>query len=101
MGLKIAAEKCTGCGKCVDICPGDLLSLGPNGKSFLREQGECWDCMACVKSCPAQALETRLPFSLADYGASLKPQITPNEIRWICSYPDGRVEEFVVPRTKT
>lgn len=98
MGLHFNREKCTGCGACVDICPGDLLYLNEEGKSEIRNQAECWDCMACVKSCPAAALETRLPFSLADFGARLIPRVTEQEIHWQCIYPDGRIEEFIIPR---
>ncbi len=98
MGLRLDSLKCTGCGKCVDICPGDLLYLDCNNKSRIRNQANCWDCMACVKSCPVGALETKLPFSLADYGGHLKPEMTNDEINWICSYPDGTQEEFILPR---
>ena len=98
MGLKINRLKCTGCQKCVNVCPGDLLVLNETGKCMIRNQADCWDCMACVKSCPEGALETKLPFSLANFGASLRPQVEEKEIRWICTYPDGRIEEFTIPR---
>ncbi|MGE5582973.1 MAG: 4Fe-4S binding protein [Bacillota bacterium] len=98
MGLKFDSGKCNGCGKCVDICPGDLLFINQSGKSAIRNQAECWDCMACVKTCPAGALETRLPFCLADYGASLKPEVGTEEIRWVCKHPDGEIEVFTIPR---
>lgn len=98
MGLRIYHQKCTGCGRCVDVCPGDLLYLNDEEKSMIRNQADCWDCMACVKSCPAGALETKLPFSLANFGASLRPEITEKEIHWICNDPDGKTEEFIIPR---
>ena len=98
MGLRFNNAKCIGCGGCVDICPGDLLRLDENGKSSIRNQADCWDCMACVKSCPEGALETRLPFSLADFGATLKPKIYPDRIEWRLTYADGRLEEFNIPR---
>lgn len=99
MGLKFESSKCNGCGRCVDICPGDLLRIDEKGKSSIRNQADCWDCMACVKSCPQGALETRLPFSLADFGATLKPKIDSDKIRWELTYPDGRSEEFIIPRS--
>lgn len=99
MGLRIDKVKCDGCGRCVDICPGDLLKIDENGKSSIRNQADCWDCMACVKICPKGALETRLPFSLADCGATLKPKMFPDRIEWMLTYADGRCEEFIIPRS--
>lgn len=98
MGVKFNSEKCTGCKRCVEACPGDLLALDQAGKSYIRNQADCWDCMACVKSCPVQALETRLPFSLADFGASLIPSINQKEAKWVCTHPDGKSEEFLIPK---
>lgn len=99
MGLRFDRSKCNGCGRCVDICPGDLLKIDENGMSSIRNQADCWDCMACVKSCLNGALETRLPFSLADFGATLKPKIFPDLIQWELTYADGRLEEFAIPRS--
>ncbi|MGE5605899.1 MAG: 4Fe-4S binding protein [Bacteroidota bacterium] len=99
MGLRIDKAKCDGCGRCVDICPGDLLMIDADEKSSIRNQADCWDCMACVKSCPKGALETRLPFSLADFGATLKPEMFPDRIEWKLTYADSRLEEFIIPRS--
>lgn len=97
MGITVKAEQCTGCGRCVDICPGDLLALLPQeGKAYLRSARDCWGCMSCVKSCPEGALERRLPFSLAGYGASLRPKVHETHIVWTLRYPNGEVEEFAV-----
>lgn len=98
VGVHVDEKLCYGCGACVNICPGDLLYLDENGRTKMREQADCWDCMACVKSCPAGALETYLPYSLAECGARLIPKVTETEVRWKCIYPDGREEEFVIPR---
>lgn len=98
MGLKIDKAKCIGCQKCVNICPGDLLYLDENHRCTIRNQADCWDCMACVKKCPVSAIETKLPFSLANFGASLRPELTENVIKWVCTYPEGTVEEFQLPR---
>jgi len=98
-------SKCTGCRKldepkCVQNCPGNLMAIDPvNGKAFIRDPRDCWDCMACVKLCPCGALRTKLPYVLADYGATLVPRVREDRIIWTCTDVKGRVEEFVI-RTK-
>jgi adenylylsulfate reductase subunit B len=94
--------KCTGCRnldepRCVRNCPGDLMALDPaTGKAYNRDPRDCWDCMACVKLCPHGALETKLPYALADYGAALRPQVKEDRIIWTCKDSSGRVEEYVI-----
>ena len=36
-------ENCTGCNKCVEICPGDILREG-DGKPEVAYPEECWHC---------------------------------------------------------
>lgn len=90
-------SKCTGCGECVQICPGDLMAIDSRDKkSYIRNPSDCWDCMACVKECPSGALETRLPYQLAAYGARLTPRVEDDRITWTLSDARGLVEEFVI-----
>jgi adenylylsulfate reductase subunit B len=72
--------------------------INDQGQSEIRNAAECWDCMACIKACPNGALETQLPFMLAGLGASLRPQLYKDKIRWICKDAQGRIEEFEIPR---
>lgn len=50
----VDAERCTGCGDCVDICPTDAISL-PNGKAVI-EESLCTACEACLEACPQDAI---------------------------------------------
>ena len=47
-------EKCTGCNRCVEVCPIDVFI--PNqekGKSpVILHPDECWYCGTCVNECP-------------------------------------------------
>ncbi len=51
--LKIAADKCVGCGKCVELCPMNNLSLRDG---CAVAQGQCTMCYRCIAKCPKGAI---------------------------------------------
>lgn len=98
--------KCNGCADraepmCVKTCPGDLMTLDEQGKGTIRSARDCWDCMACVKACPRGALETRLPYQLALYKATLRPKVKSDRIEWTLIDIDGNKEEFTIKTLET
>ncbi len=103
MSAVVNKEKCNGCPglsepRCVQSCPGDLMAIDPAAeKAYIRDARDCWDCFCCIKACPRGAIHCRLPFQLADFGASLQPKVGKDTIKWISASPDGRQEEFVLP----
>ena len=52
---QVDAEKCIGCGTCVDICPMNALELGMDDKSTVNLK-RCIGCGVCVAACPEQAI---------------------------------------------
>ena len=106
MSVKVDKNKCTGCkGKkealCVKNCPGDLIYIdSETGKAAIRNPEDCWDCMVCVKLCPCQALETRLPYQLATYKASLNVKKGEKDITWKLKDIYGREETFTMSTKK-
>ncbi len=54
MSAKIDAEKCSGCGSCVDVCPTDAITVD---EIAVVDANECTDCGACVDECPEEAIE--------------------------------------------
>ncbi len=55
--VKISAERCTGCGRCVEVCTRKALSLVEPGRvSLVRSR--CDDCLECVKACEYGAVGT-------------------------------------------
>ena len=71
MPPEINLEKCTGCGRCVDLCPVDVFF---GTESFGEKKGEkpvvsypdiCWHCNWCVNVCPVEgAVRLRTPLSM-------------------------------------
>jgi NAD-dependent dihydropyrimidine dehydrogenase PreA subunit len=58
---------CTGCHRCVDVCPTQALAQ-VNGKAFLALPARCTYCTACEDVCPEDAIA--LPFLIV-----LAPQV--------------------------
>ena len=56
MPPKVDADKCTGCGTCVSICPVDVFVLN-DGKSKVVKPKECIECGSCVVNCPQKAIK--------------------------------------------
>lgn len=86
MTVRIDVERCNGCGKrsegcCEEICPGDLF-YREHGKAQLQEPSDCWDCFACVKACPREALCIELPFQISASRHRLSARIKPDHILW-------------------
>lgn len=56
-GMKIAvdAERCVGCGTCVDNCAFDALALNEDGVAYTKDFS-CEGCGLCVRLCPQQAM---------------------------------------------
>ncbi|MBS3816316.1 MAG: electron transfer flavoprotein subunit alpha [Candidatus Thermoplasmatota archaeon] len=53
--IEIDVDICTGCEKCVEVCPVDALYM-EDGIAVLKEE-ECISCGACVSACPVDAIE--------------------------------------------
>ncbi|MGI9952842.1 4Fe-4S binding protein [Moorellaceae bacterium AZ2] len=53
MAVRVEAEKCTGCGSCVDVCP--MAAITVEEVAVINEDG-CVECGTCVEECPNGAL---------------------------------------------
>jgi len=58
----IVAEKCSGCGKCQELCRFDAIHLNGEGnnvldKTFTVDPISCEGCKVCVEFCPVDAIE--------------------------------------------
>jgi pyruvate formate lyase activating enzyme len=51
--LLFAEEKCTGCGKCVRVCPENAIRM--NGKASQTDRRLCKSAGLCVDACPNEA----------------------------------------------
>ena len=96
-------DKCDGCQAldrpaCHYICPNDLMILDPDTKkSFNQEPDLCWECYACVKTCPQGAIEMRGYADVMPMGSRLTPMRGTDAIMWAVQYRNGDVKRFKFP----
>ena len=56
--LNLDSSKCTGCGRCVEVCPHRVFAIeNTNGrKAEILNKDSCMECGACAKNCLAEAV---------------------------------------------
>ena len=54
--LQYDAEKCTGCGKCLEVCPHRVFEPY-KGKVRIADRDKCMECGACARNCQFEAIE--------------------------------------------
>lgn len=53
--LKLDSDKCTGCGRCSEVCPHKVFELSEK-KVEIIDRDSCMECGACAKNCPFDAI---------------------------------------------
>lgn len=54
MAATVDAQKCTGCGDCVEVCPMEAITL--NDDKAVVDEDTCTECGLCVDECPNDAI---------------------------------------------
>ena len=103
MGIHIDQNLCNGCGfpehetPCNIACPGDLIFMQSNGKAQVTCNADCWDCAACIKICPQQAIDIRLPFEITGKPGILKARAYRDKTIWTAKDKNGNEQIFETP----
>jgi NAD-dependent dihydropyrimidine dehydrogenase PreA subunit len=87
--LDLDAGKCTGCGKCAEVCPHEVLRIeAANGRrAFIADKDACMECGACAKNCPVAAVTVRAGVGCA--AAIVKSMFTGGEPSCGCDTGGG------------
>lgn len=80
--LKLDAEKCVGCGMCVNVCPHQVFELHDE-KAKIMDLDGCMECGACMKNCAFSAISVSPGVGCAS--AIIKGFLTGSEPTCDCS----------------
>ncbi|HSM93970.1 MAG TPA: mercury methylation ferredoxin HgcB [Anaeromyxobacteraceae bacterium] len=53
--LRLEAERCNGCGRCVEVCPHGVFAI-PDRRAAVVDRDACMECGACQRNCAQGAL---------------------------------------------
>lgn len=96
MSIRIDRQRCIGCGKCAEICPGNLIVIDEDKKAFVRDPRDCWGCAACVKECKFSAIRYFLGAEIGGNGTTMYVEKENDEIMyWYFEKPSGEKEMIV------
>lgn len=100
MSIKIDRQKCTGCGKCRQVCPGSLLYADEAGISEIRYPKDCWGCTSCVKECRFNAIKYYLGADIGGKGNFLYTRDDGQVLHWIIVAPDGTEKVITIDKNQ-
>ncbi len=53
--LELLTDLCTGCGKCLEVCPHEVFAV-KDRKAVILDKDRCMECGACENNCAFGAL---------------------------------------------
>ena len=57
-------ENCTGCRRCYELCPLDIIAWDEEeNRPYVKYPDECQLCFICQTECPAKAIKVKLPLA--------------------------------------
>jgi NAD-dependent dihydropyrimidine dehydrogenase PreA subunit len=74
--LDYASEKCSGCGRCVEVCPRGVFEMRDK-RAAVTDKDLCMECGACEKNCEFGAISVNSGVGCAS--AIIKGMLTGSE----------------------
>lgn len=104
MSIKIDENKCVGCAKCVEVCPGNLIKLkNQNGRktAFIKHERDCWGCTSCIKECSKNAIIFFLASDIGGKGSTMSVHLEGDVNIWTITKPSGEKVSVNVNRKES
>ena len=96
MSIIIHKDKCTGCRKCLNVCPGSLIKLSTDKKSYMKYPKDCWGCSSCIKECNEEAISLYLGADIGGRGSRLSVKYEGDIIHWNIEDHQGKINSIDV-----
>jgi len=80
--LKYTADKCAGCGRCVEVCPQGVFEM-QDKRAAIIDRDLCMECGACARNCEFGAISVNAGVGCA--AAIINSMITGGEPSCDCS----------------
>lgn len=90
MSIAIDNEKCVGCMRCSQVCPGSLI-YESGGKAVMKYPDLCWGCTSCLKECKFSAISFFLGADIGGMGGRMKIKKQGDILYWNIEKLDGTV----------
>ncbi len=91
MSIAINKNKCIGCKKCLQVCPGSLIKFGEDQKAYMKYPKDCWGCSSCVKECKQGAICLYLGADIGGMGSRLTSNMEKDMVRWKITKNNGEI----------
>ena len=88
MSIRIREDRCVGCGKCQEVCPGTLIQI-KDRKAVMKYPKNCWGCVSCVKECKTGAIEFYLGADIGGMGGTMNVTQKGDLLNWNITRFDG------------
>ena len=95
MSIRIREDRCVGCGKCQEVCPGTLIQI-KDRKAVMKYPKNCWGCVSCVKECKTGAIEFYLGADIGGMGSKMTVNAEDGKLYWNIEKRDGTTEQVVI-----
>ena len=94
MSIAINKDLCVGCRKCVNVCPGTLISIDDENKAYIKYEKDCWGCSSCVKECKKRAIALYLGADMGGRGSLMTVQKEEDIHHWEIKELDGTIHKI-------
>jgi NAD-dependent dihydropyrimidine dehydrogenase PreA subunit len=84
--LAYSADKCAGCGRCVEVCPQGVFKMEDKSAKVI-DRDLCMECGACARNCDFGAIQVNSGVGCA--AAIINSMITGGEPSCDCGGPSG------------
>ncbi|MBR4182529.1 MAG: 4Fe-4S binding protein [Lachnospiraceae bacterium] len=89
MSIQINKMNCVGCGRCIEVCPGNLIKLDADKKAVIPYPRDCWGCTSCLKECKHEAINFFLGADIGGMGSILHTRQEGSRLVWEVDKWDG------------